>query len=87
MTYLNYAFMIKFRFSSILFCPNISAGFEEATTTAQKMTFSMKDFFSDCDQSHRKLWIWSHLLKKPLMENFIFCAVDAQEFPANDNSN
>ena len=23
----------------------------------------------------RKLWIWSHLLKKCLMENFIFCAV------------
>ena len=23
------AFMIKFTFSSILFCPNISAGFEE----------------------------------------------------------
>ena len=20
----------------------------------------------------RKLWIWSHLLKKPLVENFIF---------------
>ena len=24
---------------------------------------------------HRKLRIWSHLLKKSLMENFIFCAV------------
>ena len=24
-------FMVKFRFSSNLFCPNISAGFEEAT--------------------------------------------------------
>ena len=23
----------------------------------------------------RKLWIWSHLLKKSLMENFIFCAL------------
>ena len=28
-----------------------------------------------CDQIPRKLWIWSHLLKKSLMENFIFYAV------------
>ena len=40
--------------------------------TAQKMKFSIKDFFSKCDQIHRKLRIWSHLLKKSLMENFIF---------------
>ena len=39
---------------------------------AQKMKFFMKDFFSKCDQIHRKLQIWSHLLKKYLMENFIF---------------
>ena len=26
------------------------------------------------EQLHRKLWIWSHFLKKSLMENFIFCA-------------
>ena len=43
--------------------------------TAQKMKFSIKDFFSKCDQILRKLRIWSHLLKKSLMENFIFCAV------------
>ena len=45
------------------------------TNTAQKMKFSIKDPFSKCDQIHRKLQIWSHLLKKSLMENFIFCAV------------
>ena len=39
------------------------------------MKFSIKDFFSKCDQIRRELWIWSHLLKKSLMENFIFCAV------------
>ena len=33
--------------------------------TAQKMKFSIKDFFSKYDQIRRKLWIWSHLLKKP----------------------
>ena len=38
--------------------------------TAQKMKFSIKDFFSKCDQIRRKLR--SHLLKKSLMENFIF---------------
>ena len=43
--------------------------------TAQKMKFSIKDFFSKCDQIRRKLQIWSHLPKKSLMENFIFCAV------------
>ena len=43
--------------------------------TAQKMKFSIKDFFSKCDQIRRKLWICSHLLKKSLMENYIFCTV------------
>ena len=43
--------------------------------TVQKMKFSIKDFLSKCDQIHMKLRIWSHLLKKSLMENFIFCAV------------
>ena len=39
------------------------------------MKFSIKGFFSKSDQIRSFLWIWSHLLKKPLMENFIFCAV------------
>ena len=39
------------------------------------MKFSIKDFFSKCDQIRRKLRIWSHLLKKSSMEIFIFCAV------------
>ena len=40
--------------------------------TAQKMKFSIKNFFSKCDQIRRFLGIWSHLLKKSLMENLIF---------------
>ena len=40
-----------------------------------KKKFSIKGFFSKCDQIRRKLPIWSHLLKKSLMENLIFCAV------------
>ena len=42
------------------------------TVAAQKLKFSSKDFFSKCDEICRKLRIWSHLLKKSLMENFIF---------------
>ena len=47
----------------------------ERGSTAQKMNFSIKDFFSKCDQIHRKLRILSHLLRKFLMKNFSFCAV------------
>ena len=36
------------------------------------MKFSIKDFFSKCDQIHSFLRIWSHLLMKSLMEHFIF---------------
>ena len=41
------------------------------------MKFSIKDFFSKCDQVLRNLRIWSHLLKKSLMENLIFCTVSS----------
>ena len=51
---------------------NVSNHFSDA---AQKMKFSIKDFFSKYDQIRNFLRIWSHLLKKSLMENFIFCAV------------
>ena len=36
------------------------------------MKFSVKDFSSKCGQIRRKLRIWSHLLKKSLMETFTF---------------
>ena len=36
------------------------------------MKFSISDFFSKCDQIRSLLRIWQHLLKKSLMENFIF---------------
>ena len=59
---------------------NVHEGFRRRPTpllnvTAQKMKFPITDFFSNCDQIRRKLRIWSHLLKKSLIENFIFCAV------------
>ena len=37
--------------------------------TVQKMKFSIKDFFSKCNQIRSFLRIWSHLLNKSLMEN------------------
>ena len=43
---------------------------------SQKLKFYIKDFFSKCEQIHRKLRIWLHLLKeKPLMKNLISCVV------------
>ena len=48
-----------------------------AHTLHKKMKFSIKDFSSKCGQTRRKLRIWSHLLKKSLIENFIICAVIA----------
>ena len=48
---------------------------ESSYNPAEKMKFSIKHFFSKCDQICRKLRIWSHLLQKSLMENFIFCAM------------
>ena len=43
----------------------------------KKMKFSITYFFSKCYQIRRKLRIWSHLLKKSVMESFIFCAVNS----------
>ena len=43
--------------------------------TTQKMKFSMKDFFSKCDQNRSFLRIWSHLLEKPFMKNCNFCVL------------
>ena len=40
------------------------------------MKIFIKDFFSKYDQIRRELRIWSHLPKKSLMKNFIFCAVE-----------
>ena len=46
-----------------------------AAFIAQKMKFSVNNFFSKYDQIRKKLRILSHLMKKSLIENFIFCAV------------
>ena len=51
-------------------------GLDTAEDTTKKMKFSIKDFFGRCDQIRSFLRIWSHLLKKSLMENFIFVQQD-----------
>ena len=48
--------------------------------TGQKMKFSIKDFFSKRDQIRSFLRIWSYLLKKSLIENFMLFAVNVQLF-------
>ena len=53
---------------------------KQKKTLHKKMKFSITDFFSKCGQIRRKLQIWSHLLKKSLMEKFIFCAVEVGDF-------
>ena len=48
--------------------------------TAQKMKFFIKDFFSKGGQIRSFLRFWTHLPKKFLMENFIFCALVVRQF-------
>ena len=50
----------------------------DPNSIAEKMKFSIKDFFSKCDQIRSFQRIWSHLLKKSLMENLIFYAVSCR---------
>ena len=49
--------------------------FWQNLTLHEKIKPTINDFFSKLDQIRRKLQIWSHLLKKSVIENFIFCTV------------
>ena len=42
--------------------------------TVQEVKIPIEYFFNKCDQIHSFLRIWSHLLKKTLMENFFLCS-------------
>ena len=66
--------MVSCKVTSTSFCHCRSVG-RYFPTAAQKMKFSIKDFFRKCDQIPSFLRIWSHLLKKTLTGKFIFCAV------------
>ena len=46
----------------------------------KKMKFSFKNYLCKCDQIRSYMRIWSHLLKKFSMKNFIFCKVQVLLF-------
>ena len=54
--------------------------FSKENHCTKKWIFSTKNFFVKSDQIRSFLWIWSHLLKKSLMEKFIFCPVNQKTF-------
>ena len=49
--------------------------FASTYITTQNMKFSIKNLSSKCHWIRSFLRHWSHLLKKSLMEKFIFCAI------------
>ena len=63
-------FLSFFFFFFYLSLKTVVQSYMWANNTAQKVKSTIKDFFSKSEQR-----IWSHLLKKSLMENFILCAV------------
>ena len=66
--------ILQDKFNTLKYCIVRYIKASPVLVTAQKMKFSIKDFFSKRDQIRRFLSIWSHLLKS-LMKIFIFCAV------------
>ena len=48
----------------------------------KRMEFSIRDFSNICDQIRSFLRIWSHLLEKSSVENFIICALMTHYFQA-----
>ena len=59
-------------FQNVPECMNIPEHAWINFSTAHKMKFSIKDFFCKCAEIRSFPQIWSHLLKKSLLENFIF---------------
>ena len=51
--------------------------YDEGLTLHKRQSFAWRIIFSSCDHIRSILRIWSHLLKKSLMQNFIFlCVID-----------
>ena len=67
--------LLKVSYVDMFFIRFLCADIPDLAFTVHEMMFSIKDIFSKCEQIHSILWIWSHLLKKSLMEHSIFCAV------------
>ena len=58
--------------------------YERFVHTAQKLKFSIKDFFSKCDLIRSFLRIWLLLLKKSLMVNFAQCQMNVTPYQTID---
>ena len=59
---------------SIVFCFTCGkSSLNTKTFTAQKLKFSVNDFLNKYEKISRKMQIWSRLLKKSIIEIFIFC--------------
>ena len=54
-------------------------------TLDKKWSFPLRIFFSKFDQIRSFLQIWSHLLKKSLIENFIFCVLKIKNLRKLEN--
>ena len=80
--YLNFLLAFKLTLEIILCHIRICNGgcISEQMKNCTKMEFFIKGFFSKYDQICRNLRIWSPLLKKSLMENYIFCAVEVDNY-------
>ena len=72
LNFLYFGTIMNINFDSCDVMISISTEVECISDTTQKMKFFIKDFFSKCDQIRSFLRIWSHLLKKSLMETSIF---------------
>ena len=66
-------FLNKYNISVCVFVKSyIISDVKMGHCTVQKIKFSIEDFFRKCGQIGSFLRIWSYLLKKSVMENFIF---------------
>ena len=81
-THFLYLFLVEILPSKIVrfhrFVLSFDPGIFHLSTCVSNCTkteVSLKYYFSKCDQIRSFLRIWSHLLKKSLMKNFIFCAM------------
>ena len=52
-----------------------------SVNTAEKIKFSVKDFFGKCELIHSLRQTCSHVLKKSLTNDFIFCSVKSLLLP------
>ena len=76
LTFLDFFSYVKLVITLIKYIPQVGVTkeffFILLDCTAQKLKFSIKDLFSKYDQIWSFLGVWTHLLKKSLMESFIF---------------